>query len=119
VEGRSPAGRLIRDIRQLSTAYFAEGRPTEFLVGTAEYREFLFSEIQIEFPYAAHFFDVDGFELDHLISPLSDCANILTNSSALSFLLSANNTRLSRRQHPSSPRASQELFQRSVDEALA
>jgi len=35
VEGRSPAGRLIRDIRQLSTAYFAEGRPTEFLAGTS------------------------------------------------------------------------------------
>jgi len=35
VEGRSPAGRLIRDIRQLCTAYFAEGRPTEFLAGTA------------------------------------------------------------------------------------
>src|SRR5712664_4986664 len=34
-EGRSPAGRLIRDIRQLCTAYFAEGRPTEFLAGTA------------------------------------------------------------------------------------
>ena len=35
-EGRSPAGRLIRDIRQLSTAYFAEGRPTEFSAGTAD-----------------------------------------------------------------------------------
>src|SRR5260370_1841532 len=35
VEGRSPSGRLIRDIRRLSTAYFADSRPTEFLVGTA------------------------------------------------------------------------------------
>src|SRR5712664_1306651 len=35
-EGRSPAGRLIRDIRQLSTAYFAEGRPTEFSAGTSD-----------------------------------------------------------------------------------
>jgi len=33
--GRTPASRgLIRDIAPLSAAYFADGRPTEFLVGT-------------------------------------------------------------------------------------
>jgi hypothetical protein len=34
VEGRSSLKRLIQDITPLSTAYFADGRPTEFLVGT-------------------------------------------------------------------------------------
>src|SRR5216683_6380348 len=33
--GNSPSGRLIRHITQLNTAYFADGRPTEFLAGTA------------------------------------------------------------------------------------
>jgi hypothetical protein len=34
VEGRSPSGRLIRHITPLSTTYFADDQPTEFLVGT-------------------------------------------------------------------------------------
>ncbi len=37
--GRTPASRgLIRDIAPLSAAYFADGRPTEFLVGTGRLR---------------------------------------------------------------------------------
>src|SRR5437879_8203859 len=35
VEGRWPSGRLIRHITPLSTTYFADDQPTEFLVVTA------------------------------------------------------------------------------------
>jgi hypothetical protein len=34
VEGRSPSGGLIRETTPLSTAYFADGQPTEFSVET-------------------------------------------------------------------------------------
>ena len=34
MEGRSPSGGLSKHIAPLSTAYFADNRPIEFLVGT-------------------------------------------------------------------------------------
>ena len=50
-------------------------------------------EVDVELPNAPHFFDMGGFELDHLRSPPAGSENIFTKSSAFGFLLSASKVR--------------------------
>ena len=54
---------------------------------------FSLRKFKVELSNASHFFDMDGFELDHLRSPSAVSEKIFTNSSGLGFLLSASNLR--------------------------